>query len=159
MCSSLITPILLAIETVTDMKPEEARKHAKFTPKSPNTKLSNMFVNWNKEKQLITAQNSISTKICIFCWKIFLLLMHLFAKSLFSHKILQNWSFLCRLWIAHCILFSAKKVELIWKKGVNNGKKANACQNKLEEMAEVRAYDPTNPWQWTIISFNINYIL
>ena len=30
MCS-LITPILLAIETVTDMKPEETRKHAKLT--------------------------------------------------------------------------------------------------------------------------------
>ena len=36
MCS-LITPILLAIETVTDMKPEEARKQPKFTPKLTQT--------------------------------------------------------------------------------------------------------------------------
>ena len=108
MCS-LITPILLAIETVTDMKPEEARKPAKFTPKFiKHTKLSNMFLKTTtfkrriifqtKRKQSISAQNSISTK-CLFSARKYFPPMHLFAEKPFSHKILQNWSFLGRLWI------------------------------------------------------------
>ena len=106
MCS-LITPILLAIETVTDMKPEEARKPAKFTPKfTKHTKLSNMFLKTTtfkrriifqtKRKQSISAQNSISTK-CLFSARKYFPPMHLFAEKPFSHKILQNWSFLGRL--------------------------------------------------------------